>query len=73
VDINTNYVVTMPYEQVIGGVKYRFVKWEDDSTNRVRTVNVTTTDKTVTATYIARYTLGIESLPSGIVFQLEKV
>jgi hypothetical protein len=73
VDVNTDHVITMPYEQTIATVKWRFLKWEDESTNRIRTVSVTTSDVTVTATYNERYTLNINSLPTGIVFTLEKI
>lgn len=48
------YTVIMPASFVSDGVTYNFIKWENGSTNRTRTVNLTV-DITITATY-ATYT-----------------
>jgi len=44
------YTVTMPNPTVSNGDLFTFVKWEDDSTNPVRTISLTS-NMTITATY----------------------
>lgn len=45
-----DYIITMPTTLVDGADTYKFIKWEDGSTNPERTVNLIET-KTITATY----------------------
>ncbi len=45
------YTVTMPSTWMLGSDKYHFVKWEDNSTNRVRVISLTS-NVTVTASYL---------------------
>jgi len=44
------YTVVMPSSHTVGTTTYNFVKWEDDSTARSRTIELTT-DMALTATY----------------------
>jgi len=48
------YTVVMPSSHVVGTTTYSFVKWEDDSTDESRTIDLTT-DRTLKATYEAPY------------------
>jgi parallel beta-helix repeat protein len=68
-----NYTVTMPSTWMVGTDQYNFLKWEDDSTNRVRTINLTA-NTTITATYelTKEYTLTVNSIPiTGIDFTVD--
>jgi len=59
------YIIIMPSSAKISGVTYNFVKWEDNSTNSTRTVNLTT-DMALTAYYgkvVVTHTLTVSSSP----------
>jgi len=45
-----SWTITMPPSVVSGGKTYNFYNWENGSTNRIRTISLTT-DMVVTATY----------------------
>jgi len=59
-----DYTVAMPSTWMVGADEYNFKHWEDDSTDPVRTVSLTT-NLTITATYVPVYNLTVESLPIG--------
>jgi hypothetical protein len=46
----SNYTITMPLTYSSSGTTYAFQRWEDNSTNNIRIVNLTT-DTTITAYY----------------------
>jgi len=60
------HTITMPQSVTQGGVIYTFIRWEDGSTNPVRTIDLTA-DTIVTATYAeatpppTNYTLTLDS------------
>jgi PKD repeat protein len=73
--VEGDHTVTMPDLLMVGMDHYKFLKWEDDSTNRVRTINLTS-NKTITATYELYvppvHTLAVESTPiDGINFTID--
>ena len=71
-----SYTVVMPSTWFVGAEEYRFVQWEDMSTDPTRTVSLTT-DTTITAYYEyvpKEFTLTVNSLPiDGIDFTINDV
>ncbi|RLI45954.1 hypothetical protein DRO69_04195, partial [Candidatus Bathyarchaeota archaeon] len=67
------YTVTMPSTWTVGADQYNFVKWENNSTNPLRTIDLTS-NKTIIATYeraLENYTLTVNSVPiDGIDFTI---
>jgi hypothetical protein len=67
------YTVTMP-QYILGGVTYKFVHWEDGSTNPTRIINLTG-DLKISATYqvVSTHRLTVLSTPiDGIEFTIKK-
>ncbi len=51
--------------QVVGGIRYEFVEWEDKSTALLRLVQGGSTPKTYTAKYAKKYGLTTKTNPAG--------
>jgi len=69
-----SYVVSVEAKVYVGGVPYKFSRWEDGSTSPKRTINLMV-DLSLAAYYaeIPRYTLTVNSSPSGVQFVIQGV
>ncbi len=69
-----NHTVSIPSTWKVGAHQYNFVEWEDNSTNPIRVISLTS-NLTITATYelAKNYILMVNSLPiTGINFMIDK-
>ena len=63
--------LTVPQSFMIGGIAYYFSKWDDGSTNPVRSI-VFTSNISASAIYVARRILTVNSNLSGVSFTVKK-
>jgi hypothetical protein len=61
----SSHALTTTSPQTVGGTRYVFARWEDNSTPMSRTITVPATDTTYTATFTTQYQLTTAVSPAG--------